>query len=70
MDSRCSHHKCQIKEYFETLELKGGSVVLISNIKTCKVYGIMKARHKMFDTCEFFLCNVGNVPELKQKFLL
>ncbi|KAK2362411.1 alpha carbonic anhydrase [Trifolium repens] len=37
MDSGCSYHMCQRKEYFETLELKENGVVRLGNDKACNV---------------------------------
>lgn len=46
---------CSRKEYFETLKLEQGGVVTIGDNKDCKVHGIGKVKHKMFDDREFLL---------------
>lgn len=52
MDLGWSYHVPQRKEYFETLKLELGGVVLLGDHKACKVYGIGIMILKMVDDCE------------------
>lgn len=49
MDSGCTYHMCPVKEFFETLELREGGVVLLGKDKACKVQHKGSIRLKMFD---------------------
>lgn len=57
------------KEYFETLKLEQGGIVLLGENKACKVHGIGMIKLKMFDDHEFLLHNMRYVPDLRQFFL-
>lgn len=61
MDLGYSYSMSLKKEYFEVLWLKLGGVIRLSNNKTCKVYGIVTVRLKMFDNCNFLLLNMRYV---------
>lgn len=58
-----------IKDFFETLDLKEGRVVLLGNNKSCKVQGIGTIKLKMFYDQEMLLQDVRYVPELKRNLL-
>lgn len=60
IDSSCSYHMCQRKEYFETLKLEQGGIVILGDNKSCKVHGISTPRLKTFDDREFFIHNVNS----------
>ncbi|RDX64245.1 putative mitochondrial protein, partial [Mucuna pruriens] len=49
MDSSCTLHMCPRKDYFESLNLKEGGVVLLGNNKPCKVQGMGSIRLNMFN---------------------
>lgn len=69
MDSGCTYHMCHLKDYFETLELKEGGMVLLGNNKSCTEQGIFTIRLKVHDNHEIILQNVRYVPKLKRYLL-
>jgi len=58
-----------LKEFFETLELKEESSVLLESNKAYKVQAMGSIRLKMFDNWEVLLQNVRYVLELKRNLL-
>ena len=60
---------CPIKDFFETLELKEGGVVLLRNNKSYRVHDMGTVRLKMFDDQEMLLQDVKYVLELKRNLL-
>jgi len=58
-----------VKEFFETLELKEGGVVLLGNNKIYKMQGMRLVNMKMFDNQEM-LQGVRYVSDLKRNLLL
>lgn len=49
---------CPRKKHFETLEMKEDEIVMLRNIKICKVLSIGTVRLKIFDDREFLLQNI------------
>lgn len=69
MDSGCTFHMCLRKEYFETIDLKEGGMVLLGNNKPCKVQGQGSIQLKMFNGQETLLNGVRYVLELKRNLI-
>lgn len=61
LDSGCSYHMCLRKEYFETLKLEKGGIVLFCDNKVCKVNDIGMIRLKIFNDCELLIHNLLHV---------
>lgn len=61
MDSCLAYHMCLRKEYFKSLKLTWGGIVLLGDDKACKVHGIGIVILKMFDDHEFLLHNMRHV---------
>ena len=55
IDSGCSYHMCPNKEYFESLELRQGGLVLLGDDQPCRVQGIGTVRLRMYDNKDFIL---------------
>ncbi|RDX69165.1 putative mitochondrial protein, partial [Mucuna pruriens] len=77
MDSSCTLHMCPRKDYFESLNLKEGGVVLLGNNKPCKVQGMGSIRLKMFsasqnqhDKTRLWRVSEKVLPELAKQNLL
>jgi len=56
-----TYHMCPMEEFFETLKLKEGTVVLLGNNKVCKVQDMWSITLKMFDNWEMLLCEVCSI---------
>lgn len=68
-DFGCSYRMCPRKKHFETLEMKEDEIVLLRNIKICKVLSIGTERLKIFDDSEFLLQNIRYIISLKRNLL-
>lgn len=51
------------------MKLKDSGVTQLANNKACKFDIVCMVRLKNFDNCEFLLCNVRYIPEIKQSLL-
>lgn len=64
ISSCCSYHMCPRKEYFKTLKLEQGRIVLLGDNKACKVHVIGTVRIIKFKDREFILHNMRYFLEL------
>jgi hypothetical protein len=69
MDSGCSYHMCPNKDYFESLELKHGGLVLLGDDQPCIVQGIGTVRLRMYNNQDFLLKQVRYVSELRRNLI-
>lgn len=66
LDSSCSFNICPHKDWFESLDIVDGSLVLLGNNKACKITRIGSIRITMHDGIERLLQHVRYIPELKR----
>jgi hypothetical protein len=69
MDSACTFHICPNKEWFSSLDLIDGGVVLMGNDVACKMKGIGKIRLKLHDGSTRVLKEVQYVPNMKKNLI-
>jgi len=65
MDSACTFHICPNKEWFSSLDLINGRVILMGNDVACKMKGIGKIRLKLHDGSTRVLEEVQYVVVMK-----
>jgi hypothetical protein len=69
MDSACTFHICPNKEWFSSLDLINGRVILMGNDVACKMKGIGKIRLKLHDGSTRVLEEVQYVLDRKKNLI-
>ena len=69
LDSGCSYHMCQNRQWFSSLEEFNGEFVRMGNDSTCQIKGLGTIRLQMHDGTIRRLTGVRYVPELKNNLI-
>ena len=69
MDSACSYHMKPNKDWFETYKFVNYGFVLMGNDASCRVFGMVNIRVKMFDYVIRTLCDVRHVLDLRKNLI-